>query len=372
MKILHFSTAPFNDGLGYQENLLVKYHDRLFEKAILIVSDDEVISNHVGKSEFEVVRKKKLFKNSILNRLYLFNIDKEIKQFSPDIIYCHGLMSFSIITAIIYKKNNPSVKIILDNHLDDGISRLNNGSISGRVLRFIYSNLNKVLQNDYDLVYGVTPWRVDFAKNTYKINEKLCDCLPMGADDDLIPTGNKLEVNNNLKKYFNIEDKVVAVTGGKLGNDKNIIELMNSVIDNNRIVLIIFGKVDKQIEDIFNEILELSNNIIFIGMLNQKEIYDLLYSVDFAIFPGNHSVLWEQTVALGTPLITKNYNSDFFDIGNNYIAIENDVCDGINNSIDLMLNNLENYKINALNENRKKFYYSEIAKKSIKDVMGEL
>ncbi|WRK53645.1 hypothetical protein SD457_00395 [Coprobacillaceae bacterium CR2/5/TPMF4] len=73
----------------------------------------------------------------------------------------------------------------------------------------------------------------------------------------------------------------------------------------NNIKLLVFGSIIDELIDEFNSLL--SNQVIYLGWLNQSEMINKLLIADLAIFPGRHSVIWEQACGLGIPIIVKNW-----------------------------------------------------------------
>ena len=64
-------------------------------------------------------------------------------------------------------------------------------------------------------------------------------------------------------------------------------------------------------------------NIVLTGWLPSDKAYDMFLAADLAFFPGWHSVLWEQAVACGIPIVTKKWEGvGHIDINNNAILME--------------------------------------------------
>jgi hypothetical protein len=110
-------------------------------------------------------------------------------------------------------------------------------------------------------------------------------------------------------------------------------------------------------------------DIIYIDWLASKEIHKYFFASDLAVFPGTHSVLWEEAVGLGLPCIFKKWEGiQHVDLGGNCMFIEE-----VNGSSikDVLLkitedkSTLEEMKEKAELLGPKKFIYSEIARRSI-------
>jgi hypothetical protein len=90
---------------------------------------------------------------------------------------------------------------------------------------------------------------------------------------------------------------------------------------------------------------------------------------DIAVFPGTHSVLWEQSVGIGLPCIFKYYRGmDHIDIGKNCMFLYKDDPEEIISVINKIIQNRKLYvemKENAITKGKKVFYYTEISKKAL-------
>ena len=54
------------------------------------------------------------------------------------------------------------------------------------------------------------------------------------------------------------------------------------------------------------KLIKSDNRIIYVGWLDSKSNL-LIYILYLAVYPGTHSVLWEQTVGVGIPVILKKW-----------------------------------------------------------------
>ena len=135
MKILHLALqAPYNEGWGYQENLLTKYQAKLGHDVTLITTCSMNSTNsqmvkcdpedYISPDGFRVIRleHKQFFFKKISSLLSIFPIYQLLKSIMPDFIMVHGLGNFSAIQVKKYvKKINPRCTVIADNHLDYNI-----------------------------------------------------------------------------------------------------------------------------------------------------------------------------------------------------------------------------------------------------------
>lgn len=382
MKIVHLALeAPYNEGWGYQENLLTKYQAKAGHDVTLIITNREnspngkkktvPLEDYISPDGFRVIRLDYIhFKpNKISNVFRIYKIYHLLCSIAPDFIMVHGLNNFSVLQAIKYiNKVNPACKIIADNHLD-----YNNASFflsrkpSIRIYRKALSLLNKKTQKYYSKVFGVTPWRCDFCRDIYGIPEKMLDVLPAGADDEKIAFNNREKISADIREKHNIgKDDFLIVTGGKIDKNKNIDTLMKAVINlpDKNIKLIVFGNPSPDIKEAFEELAK-NDKIRYIGWLSADNTYNYFLAADLVFFPGGHSVMWEQTVACGTPCVFKHFDSmHHCDIGENCKFLYDTSEDTIKNII-LEIASGETYNRMldcARSEKRKQFLYSELAK----------
>ena len=81
--------------------------------------------------------------------------------------------------------------------------------------------------------------------------------------------------------------------------------------------LIIFGIPDSEMKSIFEK-LSGSDYFRFVGWIESEKVYNYFLTSDLAIFPGTHSVLWEQSVGTGLPGIFKFWKGmTHVDLGGN-------------------------------------------------------
>ncbi len=339
MNIVHISpNSPYNDGWGFQENLLPKYHSKLGHKVTLIVTDTTHMNGMIEHTEaesftsvdgFTVIRLpyKKFFLGKFTNIFYKLDVYEKLVSLEPDFIFYHGLVSTTIFDVIRYKKRREKVgkicTLIQDNHLDYNIGN-NPKTLKDKALRAYYRVLNRISQKSVQRVYGVTPWRKQYAEEYYRISSSKTDVLIMGADDEKINFDNKEQIRTEIRKKYDISDNdFLVVTGGKIDERKKIHTLMEACGDVSGVKLLIFGSVSSQMKERFEQLSERFSNIISIGWLDADKVYDYFFAADLVCFPGQHSVLWEQACASKVPCLFARWpgmehvdnggNSDFVD-----------------------------------------------------------
>jgi hypothetical protein len=87
--------------------------------------------------------------------------------------------------------------------------------------------------------------------------------------------------------------------------------------------LLLFGNVDEGISDEFDSLLKKYENITHIGWLDANKVYDYFIASDLVVFPGTHSVLWEQACACKTPCVFKRWDgTEHVDNGGNSVFLD--------------------------------------------------
>lgn len=378
MKIVNISlAAPYNEGWGYQENLLTKWQKRIGNDVTLITtrfesrkSDDHYNKvsaiTYTNDDGVKIIRQEWLLDIWACRILHMYkNLYKTIEKEKPDFLFIHACQFLDAFKICKYLKNNPNVLAVCDNHADFTNSAK---SLFPKLLhKTLWKITAKKLAKQVKMFYGVLPARCDFLHDVYGVDSKQIDLLFMGADNEVI---NESKSNINIiKERLNIDSHYINfVSGGKFDHyKKEIVNLMKAINNLDNVHLYIFGSIGDEIAVEFESLL--SNKITYAGWLNQTDSYALIQACDFAFFPGRHSVIWEQCVALGIPVIVKNHKgTNHININNNCLFLDDISILNIQKTLSDIINN--NKLSNSLKNNARSivnnpFLYEEIAKKSI-------
>lgn len=386
MKILHICLANFYiDNTSYQENMLAKFHvlhgHDVTVIASLVTFDKqgrytllEGESEYITEDGYKVVRvdysKKGNYNLNKRFRIYNNVYDKIVSE-KPDIIFIHGCQFMDVKQIKRYVNKNKSVKIFVDNHADF-INSAKNWLSKNILHKIFWKHCAKTIEPYVEQFYGVTPNRCKFLEDVYAIPKEKIELLVMGFDDTIL---DKLKLKNenyafDLRKKFNIEEvDFVISTGGKIRHSKNIHLLMEAVknLDNKNIKLLVFGSVVPEIKELFDS---LNNHIsiVYLGWKSHEEIIEILSISNLIVFPGSHSVLWEEAVGCGIPSVFKYYEGmTHVDLGGNCVFLKEDSVREIEQVISDIYTNKELYnKMMSVAEAKKElFSYSYISKKAI-------
>lgn len=385
MKILHIClTGPYTENLNYQENMLTKFQSENTNDRVYVIAsqffwnregkvEKKLKKTYINRNGVKIFRLSiKRFKNkNVFFRYKLFNdFENTVNSISPDIIFVHNLQFFDILKLIKYKKRNTNCRIIVDNHSDFSNSARN--FISKLFYLIVWRYIAKRINPYVEKFYGVLPARVDFLENIYGLPQKKCELLLMGADDEKVLEAQDPKERMNIRMKYGIDDNdFLLITGGKIDMwKKQTLFLMDAVasINNPKIKLIVFGSVSPDLkEDVRKRCIE--HKIQYIGWLDAGDSYKYFASADLVVFPGRHSVFWEQVVGQGIPMICKYWEgTTHIDLGGNVLFIKEDSINEIASCIKKVINDNQLYKrmkTVAVDKGMKSFSYKKISDKSL-------
>lgn len=385
MKVVHICLSMgYTEGLNYQENVMIKYQAKDGHNVTLITTDHcfhegewgvcQTESDYINPDGVRIIR--------LPFALPLpYRINKQIgifkgfypllEQLQPDVIFVHNLQFQDIRKVAKYKRHHPQVKVNADNHSD--FSNSARTWLSRNTLyRFWWKPCAKAVEADIDMFFGVMPSRVDFLQNVYGIAKAKTSLLFMGADDECAERAANPAVKQQIRKQYGIrEDDFLIMTGGKIDSFKTqTLLLMEAVrqIGNPRLRLLIFGSVENELKESFDALCD-GSQIQYMGWAKGEQPYEYFASADLVVFPGRHSVYWEQVVAQGIPMLCKYWNgTTHVDIGGNVRFLKEDSVEAIRQELQMLLEHPDEYermKQAAKSERRYEFSYQQIARKAM-------
>lgn len=334
LKILHYHMcSAYMPNGGYLENIMPKYQKMSYENVTLLTTNKELMRDgsiryvepgtSINSDGVELVRldisKYKRIKNiSAFDGILLFDaIYRELKRISPDFIIVGGvggLNNFPIAKYI--RKDNPTCNVVCRSHATiENVDRYNH-KIKRRIWDFVISLQNKYMNKYYKRVYGILPNAVDYMIKRFGIPQEKTALLPLGYDDSLINFDKKIEISNQVRSKYGINnDDFLIVHGGKLSSGKKTLEFVKSLSGlNSNVSAIVFGNFGAHIygdnfTDEYEQMVKAEarkdkhHKIVFSGALNQEEIYNLYLAADLAVFPGAPSCLRQEAVGAGLPIV---------------------------------------------------------------------
>ena len=382
IKIVHIViSANYKEGMSYQENLLSAKHVELGYDVTVIARQlyvdregHRMISEsgeHVGKDGVKIIV---LRETNVPTRFALFfdtckGLYETINEAHPDILFVHNFTSPDVRHIARYMKTHPEVELYVDCHSD----YFNNPNKTNRqkFVHWVKKQYGRKLLPYAKVYWGTTPWRVQFLQDVYNIPSSRTGLLIMGADETKIIGRNREEVRKEIRNHYGIPgDAFVVVTGGTLDKRKQQDLLLESVknMREENVWLIVFGKPTADMEQVIEKYRSVEN-IVLTGWLASDKAYDMFFASDLAVFPGTHSVLWEQAAACGIPVVVKHWEGmEHINAGGNAVLLNEvsvkTISEVIRSLTPISSNQYRSLKSAALNV-ADSFYLREIAKKSI-------
>jgi len=382
-KIVHICISCFYvDNMGYQENILPKKHKQQGYEVKIITTQrafnetgkpvKRAIGEYLNENGIPVIvlpYKKILGKLSKLLH-FVSGLYHELQVFKPDIIFCHGLSFLSIYDVKRYCKHN-NVKLYCDCHSDYFNTPTDKGKY--RLLNGIFwPNVAKSVINECKIAWGVTPARCEYLKSVYHYPDSKVKLLVMGGDDDFIHLNKRDDIRAKICKDYNLSSSTFLITtGGKLNKEKRVLELIKACSTIKKdMALLVFGSLAADIKEEFEKLVN-HKNIVYVGWANQEKIYNIFVASDLVVFPGTHSVLWEQAVACGVPCVFMDRDMmKHVDVGGNCVFLPKDDVETIHHTLINILDDKDSYqkmKEVAINKGVEYFSYASIAKRSIEE-----
>lgn len=384
MKIVHLCLASFYpDNYAYQENMLPKFHKKLGFDVEVIASTQsfdehgktcylDKVGSYQNEYDIKVTRLAYKSGNKIWKKLKRYTgTFNAIEKATPDIIFIHGCQFLDIDQVVKYLKKHPDVKVFVDNHAD--FSNSARGWVSKNILhKIIWRHSAHKIEPYTTKFYGVLPARVDFLKNIYKLPAEKCELLVMGADDELVEKAKTMNSHNTIREKHTIgEDDLLIVTGGKINRSRpEVLNLIETVIslDNPKIKLLVFGNVSEEYKERFDHLCK-NDKVIFVGWLKSADTYGYFEAADLVVFPGLHSVMWEQAVAQGKAVVFRDIDGfHHVDVGGNALFVKDVSVEGLRKALSELIDDEDKIKkMTSVAEEKgmKVFSYADIARRSI-------
>lgn len=332
----------FHENQQYQENLLAKYYIKHGHDVTIIAATFNSIFDYYSNKYNKKSKHQTYYSNGykIIRQPYSINLFNKIRKLkslkklmyleAPDFIYVHGV-PLNLIDPVSYKNQHPVCKLVFDSHAD--FSNSANSWLSLNILhKIFYRMMMKLYLKDLDNIFFITPNGGKFLNQVYGISYNCMSILPLGADTDYINEIKVKDAHHNMRGNLGIApNDFVIFSGGKLTREKKIELAIKSffLIETQTAHLIIVG--DTNDEKYKKEILALINfhpRIHFIGWVDGEKVYNYMIACDVAVFPASQSVLWQQAIGTGLPLIigqTDGQNATYLNKNNNIFIIEKEL-----------------------------------------------
>ena len=139
-------------------------------------------------------------------------------------------------------------------------------------------------------------------------------------------------------------------------------------LPNEKLRLIVFGSISEDLKEKAFSFID-GKKIQYIGWLQAKDTYDHFAAADLVVFPGGHSVFWEQAAAQGIPLLVNDWpGTHHIDLGGNVRFLRENSLEELQQAIGRLLDCPQEYrqmKAAAVEKGMQEFSYARIARKAI-------
>ncbi len=352
----------FNETLGFQENLLLKYFSKQGHEVSIITSTyRDVFDYYHGKHDRALPRSRETiegggtvirlpFRYNFLNKLKAYRgFADELESEAPDFIFVHDI-SPNFPEMVQYLRSHPDARMIMDYHADYSNSGKN--WLSLKILHGVFRNYFLKQARPYlEKIYPIVPAGFTFLNEVYGVPMEEMDLLPLGADTDLAKGVRTENPSADIRRKHNIgPDDFVIITGGKLERRKKVELLLQAVEMTGRknIHVLIAGKFppdDQEYETFLHaEAQKLGSQAHFVGWLNGRDMFRHMSASNMAVFPASQSVLWLQSIACGLPLVvgdTGGQDISYVNLYDNLMMLKGDEISakGIYEKIQMLVDN---------------------------------
>lgn len=333
----------YSPAVEFQENLLVKYYRMHGHEVTVVASTFDSIFDYYNdrhdpgrpRMEFEdhgarIVRLP--YRYNLLNRLRAYtSIEALLHEVGPDLIFIHDIMP-NIPELVRYMKTHPHCRMILDYHAD-----YSNSGKNWLSLKVLHGMLRKHFLDKarphLSRIFPVVPASATFLTEVYGVPPDEMEILPLGADMDLVRRIRAEGGRDVQRRELGFgPDELVIFTGGKLTPGRRTEILFEAVarLDRKDVKVLVVG--DSGAEDLsYRNLLHSAasgrTDIVFTGWLQPEDIYRRMMVADLAVFPARQSILWQQAIAMGLPLIAGDVGSQdisYLNLAENIIVLKRD------------------------------------------------
>lgn len=317
MKVVHLCLSCFYiDGFSYQENEIVKQHVKDGHEVTVIASTETyesgqklsylTPSTYLGTDGAKVIRLpyRKLLPHGIMKKLRMYTgVLKRLKEERPDVIMCHGLCTWELLTVSQYCKDSPEVSFYADSHADFNNSAQN--FISKYLLHSLYYKLIvKRCLPRIKSVLCISLEVLEFAAEVYNIPRDKLEFFPLGGE--IFPDDEYNERRERYRTKLNLNTSdILFVQTGKFGQRKKLVESLSAFtkLRAKNIHFVLVGTIGEDIEEFARPLIEGDERIHFLGWKNSQEIRDLLCAADLYVQPGTQSATMQMSLCARCPVI---------------------------------------------------------------------
>lgn len=323
MKIVHLCQY-YMMGHTYQENYLPKSMAKLGHAVTVIAgtknpdfyngparAEGETVQDGPVRVRYTEIQYKSLF--TPVPNLYAL-----LEEEGPALVFVHGFILTRCPQLKKWADAHPEVIFAADTH-ETWVLAFNacfTNSLKDRVRRFVYFDCvyawwRRYVEGRYKKVFYVTPPRKAYAMEAFGFSERILAPLWLGADFSTLPYENKGALRGEKRRSLGLDPEArLIIHPGKLDLKKHTGELISAFsrclkegLAKENWHLVLVGSLTPELEAQARAAAETTGRVHLTGLVSGEEVLNWIAAGDFAAYPGAHSVLWEQTAALGIPAI---------------------------------------------------------------------
>lgn len=342
MKILMLCDF-YHESLEYQEQLCAKFYVKRGHAVTVVTSTHESVFDYMADRhdnqrpartyEHRGVKIIRLpYRYNVLHRLKAFQpLDSLLAAEAPDLIFVHDIM-LNFPDCVRYLKRHSRARMIMDYHADYSNSGKN--LVSRKILHGVCRKWFLDRARPYlSKIFPVVPASAVFLHQIYKVPFSEMELLPLGADIAAAAAVRQSGIREVLRPRLGIgASDVVIFTGGKLAPAKKT-ELLIAAAEQLQqfaphiVVVGQAGAEDATYGEMLSRLAARNPRVHMVGWLDQDDLNRHLAIADLAVFPASQSILWQQSIAMGLPLIvgdTGHQDIAYLNTEGNIIILRNE------------------------------------------------
>lgn len=310
----------YDPQLEFQENILVRYYRKYgHEVRVLTSTFTSVFDYYASRYDKSVPASSFSDHGADIHRLpYSYNLLHKVRayrgvtpllnEFEPDLIYVHDISpNFGEFTK--YMDSHPDCRMIMDYHADysnSGRDWLSRRILHGVIRKYFLDKARPYISK----IFPIVPAGFPFLRDLYKVPDEEMELLPLGADLDLIKrvqaTSDPAEVRQKLGIA---SDELFIITGGKIVPRKKLHLLFEALNDASleKVKVVVLGEFPSEESEYKHQVQKamepVADKVIFAGWQSTEGLVAHMSAADLAVFPATQSIMWQQSIACGLPLL---------------------------------------------------------------------
>ncbi|MBO4458981.1 MAG: glycosyltransferase family 4 protein [Butyrivibrio sp.] len=314
MKVLHIGIAShFTDKMLYQDNILSDFnakagHDVTYISDCYLYRDGALTETEECDCVLDNgVRLIRVRYDRVLNGFITRKIQKAKKivellnEISPDTILYHGVCGYELMDVAKYVKEK-GIPFYIDSH--ESFQNTAMTPISKFAYKYIHGFfVRKALPVARKILYVGDAER-EYLEEMYNISDDMLEYYPLGGI--LLDEEKQKKYRKRFIQDMHFPENVIVCThSGKMDKGKKTEEVIKafSKVDDNRLRLLIYGRIPDEMKDTLYPLIEADERISFLGWKNASEQEEILGATDIYIQPGTYSATAQIALCDGCAVI---------------------------------------------------------------------